>query len=382
MAKAIKAGALYTGRPEPPLQNMYVSWDEGRITSVTRRKPRGAEVMGEYPVVTPAFIDAHSHIGMRRAGDPPDEGEANERLDSVLPYLDAIHSVYMDDPAFKDSVEHGVLYSCVLPGSGNIIGGRSALIRNYADDVEEAFMKHTGMKAAFGYNPRSTHEWKGTRPYTRMGAAGILRRWLIKASDTLKLVEKGKKSLEEVEPEVKAIFPVIKGEEPLRVHVHRADDVMALLMLKREFGFKATIEHAGDIYREKTFSKIREAGIPVVYGPLDAFPYKTELRHYSWRNIAALIKASPLYGLMSDHPVTLQRNLYLQLRFFLRQGMSRGEALSLITLRNAEILGVADKLGTIEKGKWASLIAWSGDPFSLDSYPTLVVAEGRILVEE
>ncbi len=379
---AVKAETLYTGRPEPPLHNVYVSWKNGAIYSVSRRKPRQAEILGEYPVVTPAFIDAHSHIGMRRAGDPPEEGESNERLDSILPYVDALDSVYMDDPAFRDSVEHGVLYSCVLPGSGNIIGGRSALIRNYADDVEEAFIKYTGVKAAFGYNPRSTYEWKGTRPYTRMGAAGILRKWLIKVSDTFKLVEKGKKTLEEVEPEVKMMFPVLRGEEPLRTHVHKADDVMALLRIKAEFGLKVTVEHAGDIHMVKTFTKIREAGIPVVYGPLDAFPYKTELRHYSWRNVEALMKAKPLYGLMSDHPVTLQRNLYLQLRFFLRYGMSREEALSLITLRNAEILGVADKLGSLERGKWASLTAWSGDPFTLDTRPLLVVGEGRILYEE
>ncbi|MCD6156767.1 MAG: amidohydrolase [Euryarchaeota archaeon] len=376
--KAVKATLLYDGKGGTK-ENVYVVFSE-KIEKISRTKPKGVEVIAE-GIVTPAFIDAHAHIGMDRSGEPSYEGEANEKMDSVLPLVDALYSIYMDDHAFENSIEFGVLYSSVLPGSGNIIGGRGALIRNYAHDIEDAFIKYVGVKAAFGYNPRSTTEWKGKRPFTRMGAIAILLEYLIKAKKTLSLLEKGEKKPEEIEPTIEALIPVIKGEEVLRVHVHKEDDIAGLLMIKREYGLKITIEHAGDVHTRETLEKIKKEGVPIVYGPLDAFSYKTELKHEDWKNVKYLVEVRPLFGLMSDHPVTLQMNLYLQLRHFIRFGMSKAEAISLITYNNAKILGVDNILGSIEPKKWASLVVWNGDPFNMESYPTHVFAEGKLIHE-
>ena len=235
MPQAIKANILYTGKPGEVLRNVYLVWDGRNIVKISEEKPdKDIEVLEfDYTVITPAFIDAHSHIGMVRAGEPIDEEESNERFDTILPMVDALYSIYMDDKSFRESIEWGVLYSCILPGSGNIIGGKAIVIRNYARDIEEAFIRYAGIKAALGFNPRKTIEWKGTRPYTRMGAVGILKKWLVKARDALKLVEEGKKSLEEIDPELRMLFSVIKGEEVLRVHVHKADDIAGLMMLRR-----------------------------------------------------------------------------------------------------------------------------------------------------
>ena len=384
MAKAVKADVLYTGKPEKTLHNVYIVWGNETIISISKEKPKDVEEIFEYDkaIVTPAFIDAHSHIGMARAGEPSAESESNEKYDSVLPVTDALYSIYMDDKSFKESIEWGVLYSCVLPGSGNIIGGRAVVIRNYGKDIEEAFIRYAGVKAALGFNPRSTTEWKGIRPYTRMGAIGLLRKWLIKARDMLKLVEEGKKVIEEIEPEIRMLFPILKGEDILRVHVHKIDDIAGLIMLRREFRLKTTIEHACDVHTREAFEKIKRENIPLVYGPVDAFAYKTELKHEYWRNIKYLVEVKPFFGLMTDHPVVLQRNLYLQLRFFRRFGMSKEECVSLITYNNAKILGIDDRLGTLEPGKWASFTVWNGDLFSLESYPVLVVGEGKILHKE
>lgn len=376
--KAVKATLLYDGLGNVK-KNVYIVFDK-EIKKITEEKPKDAEIIAE-GVVTPAFIDGHSHIGMERYGEPYQEGEANEQMDSVLPLVDALYSIYMDDKAFKHSIEFGVLYSSVLPGSGNIIGGRAVLIKNYGRDIEDAFIKYVGVKAAFGYNPRATKEWKGTRPSTRMGAIGILLNWLIKTQKTIALLEKGKKEPEEIEPTIEALIPVLKREEPLRVHVHKEDDIAALLMIKRKFGLKVTIEHAGDVHSKETFEKIKKEDVPLVYGPFDALPYKVELKHEDWKNAKYLIEVKPLFGLMSDHPVTLQANLYLQLRHFIRLGMSKEEAIKIITYNNAKILGVDDILGSIEKGKWASLVVWNEDPFHMENYPTHVFAEGELIHE-
>ena len=379
----LKASLIYTGRPGEVLRDSFIAYEEGRISYVGPERPKEAELL-DYSghVVTPAFIDAHCHVGMERAGEPSREAEVNEHYESVLPMVDALYSVYMDDKAFQESIEFGVLYSCILPGSGNIVGGRGAVIRNYGRDIEDAFIRYAGVKAALGYNPRSTEDWEGTRPHTRMGAMAILQRWLERAKSSMRLIESGKKDLDEVDPELRMMFPVLRGEEPLRVHVHRSDDVAALIKLKRTYGLKAVAEHLCDVASKHTFERLRDEKVPLVYGPVDAFPYKTELKNESYRNVKLLIEASPFFGLMSDHPVVLQRNLYLQLRFFRRYGMSREDCISLITYRNAKIVGVDDLLGTLEPGKWASFIVWKGDPFELEAYPVMVVGEGRKLFEE
>ncbi len=178
------------------------------------------------------------------------------------------------------------------------------------------------------------------------------------------------------------LFSVIKGEEILRDHVHKIDDIAGLIMLRREFGLKTAIEHACDVHTKETFGKIKREGVPIVYGPVDAFAYKTELKHEYWRNVEHLVEVRPFFGLMIDHPVVLQRNLFLQLGFFRRFGMSKAERISLITYNNAKILGIDNVLGTLEPGKWASFVAWNGDPFSLESYPVLVVGEGVVLHRE
>lgn len=123
---------------------------------------------------------------------------------------------------------------------------------------------------------------------------------------------------------------------------------------------------------------IKNSNIPVIYGPIDSFASKVELKHSSWRNIKNLIKVSPKFGLMTDHPVMLQRDLFLQLRHFLRFDMRKERAISLITKETADILGLKD-LGTIEEGKIASLLLWDGDPFSLESRVKTCVCEGNVI---
>lgn len=375
--KAIKARVLYDGTPDGVKKDVYVLFDE-RIQGISKDR-QGAEVIAE-GIVTPAFIDSHCHIGMARSGEPYYEDETNEQMNAIYPLVDAIHSVYMDDPAFRESVEHGVLYSHVMPGSGNIIGGKTAVIRNFGRDIEEAYVQHIGIKAALGYNPRSTTEWKGTRPSTRMGAVALLREQLIKAQKMKTLVKKKKKMKEEVEPLTEIFMDILDQKMPLMVHVHKEDDIMVLMQLIDEFGIKAVINHGGDVHSRELWEKVKKRGLDVIYGPIDAFSYKVELKHEYWGNVKYLAEVHPRFSIMSDHPFALQRNLHLQLRYFRRFGMSRPESISLITGTAADILGLKN-IGKIRKGALASLLVWNDEIFSLESYPTMVIGEGKVLYE-
>ena len=154
MMKLIKTKILFDGCNEN--KDCFIGFDGSTIKHVGKTKPKGShEIVYECEVVTPAFIDAHSHIGMIRAGEPGNEEEANERMNSVYPLNSALHSIYMDDSSFKESVESGVLYSVILPGSGNIISGNAVLVKNFMSNIRESYMKDIGIKTALGYNPRS-----------------------------------------------------------------------------------------------------------------------------------------------------------------------------------------------------------------------------------
>ena len=134
-----------------------------------------------------------------------------------------------------------------------------------------------------------------------------------------------------------------------------------------------------DVHRPEIFRELKKRKIPVVYGPMDAFAYKVELKHENWRNVRHLIDSGVDFGLMTDHPVVLARQLLLQTRWFIRAGFDKQQAIELVTRKNAEILGISRILGTLAKGKWASFVGWRADPFDLTSYPTAVFGEGKLL---
>ncbi len=378
--KCLFAETLYTG--DEVIRNIHLLY-EGNVVKGTSMEPKG-EFLGKFPVITPAFIDAHCHIGMERAGEPGSEGEANEHMESLLFLADALDSVQMDDSAFQDSVELGVLYSCVLPGSGNIVGGKSAVIRNYARSTSDALIARAGIKAAFGFNPMSTRDWKGTRPHTRMGALSLLRAKLALVKAKLDKSRKGMKGGNDTSltAEEEVVRDILQCRQALRVHVHKIDDIASLLRLQEEYGIRVTVEHACGVNDGHIYAALKERGVPVVFGPLDAFAYKVELRHENWRNVRHLLESGVDFGLMTDHPVIPQRNLLLTLRWFIRCGLNRREAIEIITRRNAQILGIDGCLGTLGKGKWASFSCWNGDPFDVTRYPVKVVAEGEVVFEE
>ncbi len=360
-------------------------------------------------IVTPAFIDAHSHIGMIRYGEPEAEEEGNDISGQILPANNPLNSIYFDDKAFEEAVDFGVLYSCVVPGSGNLIGGKAIIIRNFGKNRDEAFLKHYGYKMALGYNPRSTVEWKGDRPNTRMGIYTLLEKrfeevLLKREREKLKL-EKAKLELErkfkdeeidekeyekekgfaqreyelEFDEEEKALLELLDGKKTVKVHVHKADDVLYLIELAKKYNLKVTAEHLSDIRDKEIFEKLRENEIPIVYGPLGALPYKVELKNESYKNTKKLMDSGAFFGLMTDHPVVITPQLRFELSYFLIQGAEEDEALSIITSKNAKILEIDNILGKIEEGKLASIVIWNDNPLKLSAYPIVVIAEGTVI---
>ena len=298
------AEVLYDGLKK--LENCSIVIEDDKIVDVIQKKIN-ADYSG---FVTPALIDAHSHIGMDREGEPWSESEVNDEIGQILPVNDPLNSIYFDDRAFKDAVDFGVLYSCVVPGSGNLFGGRAKVIRNFAPNRKEAELKDYGFKMALGYNPRSTTDWKGERPSTRMGVYAQLEKKfdtvinkrdkaLLKKEKALHRLSKDKVekkySTEEVAfqrdiiereysftftPMDNAVLELLEGRKTAKVHVHKEDDVLYLIEFSKKYNIKVTAEHTGDVFHKEIFDELADAEIPIVYGPLGSVGYSYEIKSF------------------------------------------------------------------------------------------------------
>lgn len=390
----IFAQQLYDGRNLR--ENVIVEIEGDRIARVRSGSDHEADIAG---IVTPAFIDAHSHIGMIRQGEPQGESDVNDQMDQITPLNDPLNGIYWDDRGLEEAVDFGVLYACVVPGSGNLLGGRARIIRHFAANREEALFKDYGYKMALGYNPKSTQSWKGTRPTTRMGAYALLEK---RFDDALQKEGKAKASLDkkltdagdgpdaerkeeiarreydlELSSEDRAILEILHGEKTVKCHAHKEDDLLYLIELKKKYGIRFSAEHTCDVHHVEIYNRLAEEGIPVIYGPLGSLDYKVELKNASYRHARVIMDSNVTFGLMTDHPVILSISLRDSLKFFLIAGMSEVDAVNLITRRNAEILGIDADLGTVEEGKLASLVVWDRDPLHLGAFPRAVFAEGK-----
>ncbi len=387
----IKATTLYNGQEK--LTNQYITIKEDKIIKVSPEE----ESFDFEGIVTPAFIDGHSHIGMFREGEPSKEAEGNDKSDQIQPLNNPLHSIYMDDKAFEKSIDFGVLYSCIVPGSGNLIGGKSMIIRHFASHIDDALFKEHGYKMSLGYNPTSTTNWKGKRPNTRMGTYAMLEEKFDnirqkEKKEKLNLTKKLHKTEDpkEIEfakeefklsftPQERELLKMLSGEVTIKVHAHKEDDILYLISLVKKYSLKVSVEHAVDVFNQEIFEKLKKYNIPIIYGPLGTGGYKTELKHASYKNAKALIDSKAFFSLMSDHPVIHVQNFRDLSKYFLIQGMSETEVMALLTYNSAKILEIDDQLGTIQKDKLASLIVWNRNPFHLGAFPTMVMGEGKVL---
>ena len=150
----------------------------------------------------------------------------------------------------------------------------------------------------------------------------------------------------------------------------------------KKYQIRVSAEHCGDIFHKEVFESLRDAGVPVVFGPLGSHAYKVELRHAYYQNAKLLMESGVTYGLMTDHPVIHASLLRDSLRYFLMYGMTTEEALHIISGRNADLVGVGKRVGRVEKGMLGSLLVWDRDPLHLGAYPRVVIGEGQVLREQ
>jgi imidazolonepropionase-like amidohydrolase len=333
--------------------------------------------------VLPGLVDAHTHLGAREEGEGWAGHDTNELTGPVQAHVRVLDAINPADEGFRDAIAGGVLAAGVTPGSGNPIGGQTVALRTWGRTVDDMVLRSpAGMKSALGENPKRVLGERRVNPSSRLGTAAAIRAALV---DALGYLEK-EKDLERGQPErerpaqsrdlkLEALGRVLRREIPWRQHCHRADDIATALRLADEFGYDLVIDHGTEGYL--IADKIAAAGVPVVTGPLITARSKVELRNRTMANPGLLAAAGVTVAIATDHPVVPVHLLIVQAALAVREGLDRDTALRAVTITPARIMRVADRIGSLERGKDADVVVWSGDPFDVMSRVESAYVGGR-----
>lgn len=318
----------------------------------------------------PGFIDVHTHLGLYDEGTGWAGNDANETIETLSPHVRAMDSVYPLDPAFRDAIQHGITTAHVMPGSANVIGGTTSVIKTAGRNIDKMIIQETaGLKIALGENPKRIHSHGNNESITRMGIMGMLREAFYHAINS-------------DNPESLRIAPIIKAlkrEIPVRIHAHRADDIITAVRFAEEFNLDLRIEHCTEGHL--VADELSGRGLKVSVGPTLTRRSKVELKNKTWRTYQELTRHGVEVSITTDHPYTPIQYLNVCAAIAVREGLSEEKALEGLTILPARNLRIDDSLGSIEVGKEADLVLWSHHPFHFLAKTKWTMVAGEIIYE-
>ncbi len=342
--------------------------------------------------ITPGIIDVHSHLGVYPAPGVQTSADGNEMTAPVTAEVWAEHSVWPQDPQFSLALAAGVTSMQILPGSANLVGGRSVTLKNVLGrsvmDMKFPDAPH-GMKMACGENPKRVYGSKGRAPATRMGnVAGYRKSW-IQASDYKKQWDAYNKSVEAGKPGKKpkrdlkldTLMGVLNGEILVHNHCYRADEMAVMLDIAKEFDYKvSTFHHAIESY--KIADLLAENDVCSAMWS-DWWGFKQEAYDTVPENVALVDKAGACAIVHSDSAVGIQ-HLNKEAAKAMTSGVNMGldikaeDAIKWITINAAKAIGVEKQTGSLEEDKMADIVIWDGNPFSVYSKAEKVFIDGAL----
>lgn len=324
--------------------------------------------------VTPGIIDVHTHLGVYAQDVGKAGHDFNEITKPCTPEVRALDGIDPSDSGFFDARKAGVTTVQVLPGSANVIGGETCVIKTTGRSVEEMIVRApSAMKAALGENPKSVHGAKGKMPITRMGVAAVLRQELMHAQDYYNRKAKGELLTRDLGME--QLLPVLKGDIPMRIHAHRADDIMTAIRIAKEFSIEITIEHVTEGHLVE--KELLDSGFRFTIGPTFSARSKQELANKSWDTVKGFADAGVPFTITTDHPVIPIEHLVTTAGYARKHGIDEHTLLKAITVYAAEHLQLEHRVGTIESGKDADIVIWSGHPLAIDTVVEQTIINGE-----
>ncbi len=363
-----------------PIEDGILLVQNGKITAVgdarTVRLSSDVEIINvKGKVIMPGLVDTHSHVGEPAGADGSAPIQPDIRiLDSVNPYSSSLQRAQTG----------GITTVNVMPGSGHLDSGQTLYLKlrddaNTIDDLliyDEKGIYMGGIKFANGTNP--IRAGGGKFPGTRAKSAALVREQFIKAQEYRDKVKKAGNDKEKMPPRdlaMEALVEVLDGKRTVHFHTHRHDDIMTVLRLKKEFGFKVVLQHVSEAW--KVADEIAKAGVPSSIIMIEAPGGKLETLDVSISNGVALEKAGAFVGFHTDDYITDSRHFLRSAGLAVRAGMSRDKALYGMTMAGAIMLDLDKRIGSLETGKDADFIVLSGDPLSVYTHVLQTWIEGK-----
>lgn len=339
-------------------------------------------------IIMPGLVDSHSHLGIYPLPPVEANSDGNEMTGPVQSHLRALDAINPADPGIRSALTGGITTANIMPGSGNVVGGQTAYVKLKGKSIEEMLIHKQGiqggMKMANGENPKRVYGSKGQSPSTRMAIAALQRTLFMQAREyKAKWDQYNNTSKEEkagIQPpaynlELEPIVEVLERKRTVHFHTHRADDIMTILRLKKEFGFDLVLQHVTEGY--KVAEEIAKAGASASIITIDSPGGKHEAAKFDLRNGGILEKASVLVAIHTDHPIWDSRLFLRSAALMVREGMSKKGALEALTINPAKMMQLENRIGSLEIGKDADFIVLSGHPFSVKTHVLQTYIDGE-----
>ncbi len=378
---ALINGKIVTcNKDETIIEEGIILVEEGKIVKIGKdftipENYERIDVKGNW--ILPGFIDTHTHQGLFDGSVGWAGFDGNEMTNPNTAQVRAIDAINPEDPAFLEARVGGVTTIQTGPGSGNVIGGINTVVKTYhpSNIVENLIIKdYSSLKTALGENPKRVYGSDKKMPSTRMGTAAVFRQAFVDAlnyNNKLRDYERKRKLFEEKKEEDKiplmpdrdlnkeAILKVLNEGIPVNMHCHQANDIITAIRLAEEFKYKLVLIHATEGHKVADY--IAQRGIPCSVGPSLVSFEKVELRNISFKTPFILWKAGVKISIQSD---SFTRLCYFSLLpcMAVKEGLPTNEALKAVTINAAEMLGLSERLGSIEEGKDADLVIWDKHP--------------------
>jgi len=393
-ATLIRGGTVMTAAGEV-IPNGQVLLVDGRVAAVGAQVSAPADVRvidatGRY--VTPGLIDTHSHLGVYASPGVDAHSDGNEATNPNTAEVWAEHSIWPQDPGFPRALAGGVTTLHVLPGSANLFGGRSVSVKNIpARTVQE--MKFPGaphgMKMACGENPKRVYGSQRRSPATRMGNVAGYRAAFIRAEDYRRRWDRFENGNRQGDPptrdlQLETLAGALRGDILIQNHCYRADEMALQMDVFKEFNIKPrSFHHAVEAYKIADLLAAEDVSVSIWS---DWWGFKMEALDATNANAALVHRAGARAVIHSDDAMGIQR-LNQEAAKALAAGREAGiqisddEALRWITANAAWTIGLQDQIGTLEVGKNADVVIWSGHPFSVYSRAEQVFLDGALLYD-
>ena len=368
-----KNATIYTMEQEPFVGDFKI--EKGVFTQVGTNltASEGEDVQdlnGLY--VFPGLVESHCHLGMEETAIRFEGDDVNEITDPITPNMRGIDGCNPMDETVELALKGGVTTVAAGPGSANVLGGTFFAYKTKGNCIDEMAIENPiAMKAAFGENPKRCYQ--GKKIDTRMQISALLRETLEKTKEYLAKKEAGKDVA--YDQKLEAMIPVVKRELPLKCHAHRADDILTVIRIAKEYDIEVTLDHATDA--RCIVEQIKESGFPCICGPSFGHKTKFELKSKSFKTPGVLNKAGILVSITTDSPVIPQQYLSLSAALAAKAGLPEYEAIKAITINPAKILGLDNRVGSIKVGKDADFVVCTKNILDTQNEIKSVYVDGK-----